>query len=350
MKALRLALILINLCLLISCAEQSSVEVVQRGSLVRAANGKLYATGCLREAASTKDVAECSISEGEESSKDSAASARGRFAVGQSNYFDNFGFQLPGSGNSLNWNYPNSYVWNLNQFYPNSLNGFFQNSGQNVWGDSNGWLSFLYGRGYEGYPYGCRGNCSCDTSWLNGYGFDSGLLGNTNQNCGTSWDYRNGYGYGTGYGGYYPAAGEKVVELVSRGVNTSVPSVSYSLEATPVQAGYYSLGYVIKHTTCTGDACSVDQYRNISKSQFDYILYLINGISTTGTQAVSVSQTGCTASANIQTTLRAKNGAITISDLIQPCGQDNENPDYQAMLLRRYFAGLLSQSQYSYLY
>ncbi len=195
MKTLKCGLLLVTLYLIASCADQSSLEVIEQGSLIRAANGTIYTTACLREAENQRDVASCAIDDTANKNRVSTQeSATTRGAFGLNNYFDPYGYQNPLFGYSNGWNYSSSFLWNQSYFGQGAFDNFFNYPSSSVWGNNYGWDSFLYGQGYDNYSYTCGGNCNCNSSWLSGYSFNPGILGNGYLGCGSTWTGNYGYG------------------------------------------------------------------------------------------------------------------------------------------------------------
>ncbi len=337
MKPIRFVLIMLSLMYFFtSCGGQGPLELSQRGSLLRAANGNLYSTGCLRDAKGLKDVAGCSISDGESTQSTKPKGVRNEIdGLGGISYFNPFGFQNPGVSSPLNWGYPDNFVWDLLQFNPNSLNGFFGQPSQNMWGNQDGWLRFLFGRNLNNNAFNCNSSyfrCqdNCSISWLDDFGFDPGVLGNSYSSCGRNWNYNTGFGYS-------PGSGENILELRSVRANGTTQDL-YTLDANQSQS------YVIYHTACpvSGSACSTSAANSLNRNQVDYILSLIDGISTASLQPIQGDGYNCQSETSLHVTLKARNRTIPIFSLDKPCGQVSENPANNAFLLRDYFLQLVN--------
>lgn len=337
MKTLRLLLLSLCLCLFAaSCGRQSSLDVQKRGSLIRAANGNIYASECLRKASSTQDVLSCEVDEEGVASRGIAS--RGVYTYGDTNTgggyynpistFDPFSSQYFGGGQSSNVNYGssnyyNSYnqgvVWDPTQFQNTQWNNFFNYSSTSVWNnDPYGWYKFLYGNygSYNnyggGYNSGYQGSSICSVNWVNlgGYG-DS--LDPEYLLCGNPWSPDDGYGYYPGYGGYYPSQGQTVFEMKIINPQSGATTSRYYLvgqSSSSRQASYQ----IWKET-----AGQVTQYRSINKSKFDNILNLVNRIDSSTTQAEATIAIAC--SNPERRVLTVQNGSKLISDRMAPCGQ-----------------------------
>ncbi len=349
MNTLRLVFIILSLSLFASCGKQSSINLVDTGSLVRAGNGGLYSTGCLRASASPSDIAKCQISEGDDKVASSNRGARGiadqyyNYGGGTNGYSNPLSFPYGGqNGQYYNWNYNQSWAWNPNQFTQNSWQNFFQYGGQQVWGDPNGWLQFIYGYGYgqgNDFHYG-GGNSLCNIGWLQGQSFQPSQYGQDYLLCGNQWDPNNGYGYSPGWGGYYPQTNDRVVELTQNRSGNQATEHFY-ISGTPVNNSPRS--YQVIQDYCPGVGygapCSSGVYKTISAGRMDHILTLISRIHSTTLQPVHTTLGNCVqGQSQDHRVIQAKNGSLPISDRNLGCGgSSSENSDPAARQLEDYF-------------
>jgi len=349
MKTLRLVAVVLFISLFAACGRQSTLNVNETGSVMRAANGGVYNAGCVAKANSPEAVTRCRVQEGDEDFDTQSRGLVGRgiaTSPGVSPYynpaasFDPFAWNYPQQNQYYNNQYQQNWMWNTDSFGWNQMQYFFTYDSQQVWGNQNGWSNWLYGYGgaytqpQPTYGYG-QGNSVCQYNWLQQPGFQTQSWDQNYLLCGSPWDPYNGYGYQPGYGGYYPQTGEKVVELTVDFVNNGQDATFY-LSSQPLSGS--AMQYQILRNG--------QVYRTIVKSKFDHIMNLINGIVTTTAQPVG-NNVYCLAMPSETRTLKAKNGAINISVRTVPaCNQQLENPDLKAKQLERYFLNLLNLSAY----
>jgi len=361
MKTLRFVLIALYCLFAASCGRQNSLDASnQRASLIRAANGNIYASACLKKATSAQDVLDCEVDENSGSSRGIAGRGAYEYGNGGSNGYYNpiaafdpfavavntnsnyYGNNYFNGGNQSNTNYGsssyyNGLVWQPEQFQTSSWNNFFQSSSTSVWNnDPYGWYKFLYGNYGDynnyggGYNSGYQGSSICDVAWVNQPGYYSEF----DQNyllCGNPWSPEDGYGYQPGYGGYYPQQGQNVFEMKIVHGTSGAQIARYYLVGNSTSSRQAS--YQIWKDVCSSWECTSQAYGSINKSKFDNILNLVNRINTTTMQAEATPAVACQYAE--RRVLTVQNGSKPISDRMKPCGAASLNTSPYARRLEQ---------------